>query len=103
MGLLALVAHAAPAADKKVAPVAVTKHVQFTAEQQKHMHFGCVSACHPSPVESKCVTACEAESYRCIDETGPNENEDDTKKCQDKVLKHYQETKGIEKKEEKKE
>merc|ERR1719440_2028368 len=64
------------------------------------MHFGCVSACHPSPVESKCVTACEAESYRCIDETGPNETPEDTKKCQDGVLKHYTETKGIEKKEE---
>jgi len=40
--------------------------------------------------------------YKCIDETGPNETPADTKKCQDGVLKLYQETKGIEKKEEKK-
>jgi len=79
------------------------KPLQLNAEQQQHMHFGCLEACKPSPVESKCVTACEAASYKCIDETGPNENEEDTKKCQDKVLKLYKETKGIEKKEEKKE
>merc|ERR1719446_1106434 len=66
------------------------------------MHFGCVSACRPSPVESKCVTACEAKMYRCVDETGPNEGPEDTKKCQDGVLKHFTETKGVEKKEEKK-
>merc|ERR1719199_1201761 len=66
------------------------------------MHFGCVSACKPSPIESKCATACEAAMYKCIDETGPNETPKDTKKCQDGVLKHYEETKGVEKKEEKK-
>merc|ERR1719440_176869 len=67
------------------------------------MHFGCVEACKPSPVESKCVTACEAKMYGCIDHTGPNETPEDTQKCQDGVLKLYTETKGVEKKEEKKE
>merc|ERR1719287_46978 len=66
------------------------------------MHSGCVAACKPSPVESKCVTACETAMYKCIDETGPNETDEDTKKCQDKTLAHYEETKGV-KKEEKKE
>merc|ERR1719389_1008940 len=88
---------AAPIATKKV-----DGHVQLTAEQQKTMHWGCVNACKPSPVESKCVTACEAASYKCIDETGPNEKPEDTEKCQADVLKLYEETKGVEKKEEKK-
>merc|ERR1719390_58520 len=82
--------------------VQAAKPVQLSAEQQKTMHWGCVNACKPSPVESKCVTACEAASYKCIDETGPNENDKDTAACQEKVLKHYEETKGVEKKEEKK-
>merc|ERR1711879_408906 len=82
---------------------ASSKHVQLTVEQQQHMHFGCLTACKPSPVESKCVTACEAEMYRCIDETGPNETPKDTEACHTKTLKHFEETKGIEKKEEKKE
>jgi len=91
------VAKAAPLVAKKVAgPVALS------AEQKKVMHWGCVSACKPTPIEAKCATACEAKMYRCIDETGPNEDEKDTKKCQDKVLKLYEETKGVEKKEEKK-
>merc|ERR1719407_448770 len=93
----AQVAKAAPLAAKKV-----DAHVVLTVEQKRTMHSGCVSACRPSPVESKCVTACEAAMYKCIDETGPNETEEDTKKCQDKTLKHYEETKGV-KKEEKKE
>jgi len=91
----------------RTAPLAAKKvdgHVQLSVQQQKTMHSGCVSACKPSPVESKCVTACEAEMYKCIDETGPNETEEDTKKCQDGVLKKYTETKGLPpKKEEKKE
>jgi len=90
------------ATSKAAAPLVakpMNGHVQLSAEQQKVMHSGCVNACSPSPVESKCVTACEAEMYRCIDETGPNENEKDTKKCQDKTLKHYGETKGIKKEE----
>jgi len=90
------------ATSKAAAPLVakpMNGHVQLSAEQQKVMHSGCVNACSPSPVESKCVTACEAEMYRCIDETGPNENEKDTKKCQDKTLKHYDETKGIKKEE----
>lgn len=91
------VAKAAPLAAKKVAG-----SVKMSVEQQRTMHSGCVSACKPSPVESKCVTACEAAMYKCIDETGPNETPKDTKKCQDGVLKLYQDTKGVEKKEEKK-
>jgi len=90
----------------KPSPLATTKvpgHVQLSAEQKKTMHWGCVTACKPSPVESKCVTACEAASYRCIDETGPGETPKDTKKCQDGVLKLYQETKGLKKEEKKKE
>jgi len=79
----------------------VLGHVQLSAEQKKTMHWGCVNACRPSPVESKCVTACEAASYRCIDETGPGETPKDTKKCQDGVLKLYKETKGLKKKEKK--
>jgi len=104
---------AAPAATaKEAAPLkkealklkAVVKAptVQLSAEQKKTMHWGCVSACKPSPVESKCVTACEAASYRCIDETGPGETPKDTKKCQDGVLKLYEETKGLKKEEKKK-
>merc|ERR1712072_883190 len=78
--------------------------LQFKQEQRKAGHSECVTACAPpSPVESKCVTACEVAVYKCIDHTGPNETEEDTKKCIDKVLKLYQETKGLEKKEEKKE
>jgi len=74
------------------------KQVQLSAakvEAKKLMHFGCVSACEPSPIESKCATACEAEAYRCIDETGPNETPEDTKKCTDKVIANYQKTKGL--------
>merc|ERR1719446_1852625 len=71
------------------------------------MHFGCVEACKPSPVESKCVTACEAKMYGCIDHTGPNETPEDTEKCQSEVLKLYTQKKGAEtavkKNEEKKE
>merc|ERR1719145_336774 len=70
--------------------------VQFKAEQE-HKHWGCLAACHPSPVESKCVTACETDMYQCVDETGPNETPEDTKKCQEKVLAYYQETKGLSK------
>merc|ERR1719345_687346 len=73
------------------------------SEQKRHMHAGCASACSPTPNESKCVTACEVASYKCIDHTGPNETPADTEKCQAKVLKLFTETKGIEKKEEKKE
>merc|ERR1712129_17987 len=97
---------AAPVAVAKSPPLAAKKvqgHATMSVEQQKTMHSGCVSACSPSPVESKCVTAREAAMYKCIDETGPNETPADTKKCQDGVLKKYQETKGVEKKEEKKE
>merc|ERR1711934_1145457 len=68
------------------------KAMHLTVEQQKAAHWGCVDACKPSPVESKCVTACEAEFYQCNDAT-----------CQQKVLANYKETKGVEKKEEKKE
>merc|ERR1719230_537248 len=64
----------------------VSPHVQLNAEQQQHMHFGCVEACKPSPVESKCVTDCEAKMYGCIDHTGPNETPEDTEACQAKVL-----------------
>merc|ERR1711865_433900 len=67
------------------------KSVQLSTEAKKVGHWGCVRACTPSPVESRCVTACEAEHYGCLDAV-----------CQAKVLKHYQDTKGIEKKEEKK-
>merc|ERR1719454_2057284 len=63
------------------------------------MHFGCVEACKPSPVESKCVTSCEAKMYGRIDATGPNETPEDTEKCQAEVLKK---TQAPEKKEEKK-
>merc|ERR1719453_1469395 len=87
----------------KTTPVVPAKVVQLSAEQQKTMHWGCVNACKPSPVESKCVTACEAAMYKCIDETGPNETPKDTDACQAKNLKHFTETKGVEKKEEKKE
>jgi hypothetical protein len=76
--------------------------VKLTVEQQKLAHSGCVSACSPSPVESKCVTACEVTMMKCIDETGPNETPKDTKSCEDKTLKLYTETKGVEKKAEKK-
>merc|ERR1740138_322132 len=72
---------------------ATGKEVQLSAEQQQLAHFGCVKACRPpSPVESKCVTGCEAAWYQCNDAT-----------CQQKVLAHYEKTKGVEKKEEKKE
>merc|ERR550537_1853253 len=67
---------------------------------------GCVAACKPpSPVDSHCVTDCQQDMYQCIDETGPKENEKNTKACQDKVLKMYTDTKGLpeKKKEEKKE
>merc|ERR550537_1414431 len=78
----------------------VVQHVQLNAEQQRHMHFGCVEACKPSPVESKCVTDCEAKMYGCIDHTGPNETPEDTEACQAKVLEETkaganpEETKG---------
>merc|ERR1719269_404459 len=96
---------AAFGAAEAAAPLAVKRvngHVQLSAEQKKAMHWGCVSACKPSPVESKCVTACEAAMYKCIDHTGPNETPKDTDACHAKTLKHYEETKGVEKKEEKK-
>merc|ERR1719437_376163 len=105
VALLALVA-SVQAGPVKTAPLATKKangHVQLSAEQQKTMHSGCVNACKPSPVESKCVTACEAAMYKCIDETGPMETPKDTDKCQGDVIKLYTETKGVEKKEEKKE
>merc|ERR1719265_1484832 len=87
-----------------VLPTAPVHNIlQFKQEQRKAGHSECVAACGPSPTESKCVTACEVAVYKCIDHTGPNENEEDTKKCIDKALKLYQETKGLEKKEEKKE
>merc|ERR1719486_609830 len=35
------------------------------------MHWGCVNACKPSPVEAKCVTNCESAMYKCIDELVP--------------------------------
>merc|ERR1712167_237914 len=92
----------APSVDDDLALKAIHGHVHLRAEQKKTMHFGCVTAC-VGPVESKCVTACEAAMYKCIDETGPNETPKDTEACQGKVLKLYKETKGIEKKEEKKE
>merc|ERR1719409_1640879 len=85
-----------------VKTVQAAKPVQLSAEQQKTMHWGCVNACKPSPIESKCVTACEAAAYKCVDETGPNETPKDTEACQAKNLKHFEETKGVEKKEEKK-
>merc|ERR1719159_2337360 len=106
MLVMSVTSAAKPADVSKAAPLASKKvdgHVQLSAEQQKTMHSGCVNSCKPSPVESKCVTACETAMYKCIDETGPNETPKDTKKCTDKVLKHYTETKGVEKKEEKKE
>merc|ERR1712146_604491 len=87
------------AAAKALIPMPV---VRLSAEQQKTAHWGCVQACHPSPVESKCVTACEAAMYKCIDHTGPSETPEDTDQCQGGVLKLYKETKGI-KKEAKKE
>jgi hypothetical protein len=77
------------------------RHMQLNAEQQIQVHFGCVDACKPSPVESKCVTACETTMYQCIDHTGPGETEKDTDACMEKVLKTYKETKGVEKKDEK--
>merc|ERR1719487_2284372 len=76
------------------------RHMQLNAEQQIQVHFGCVDACKPSPVESKCVTACETTMYQCIDHTGPGETEKDTDACMEKVLKTYKETKGVEKKDE---
>merc|ERR1719217_1587490 len=85
---LSVVHHEAFLAPDRIVP----SKVQFNAHQ--HASFGCLAACHPSPVESKCVTACEVDAYQCIDETGPNETPEDTKKCMDKILKHYQETKG---------
>merc|ERR1712028_858 len=91
----------APVAVAKSPPLAAKKvqgHVTLSVDQQKTMHSGCVSACKPSPVESKCVTACEVAMYKCIDETGPNETPKDTKACSEKALKLYEETKGIEKK-----
>merc|ERR1719236_61344 len=57
------------------------------------MHSGCVDACHSSQVESKCVTACEAAMYACIDHTGPAETPKDTDACQAKVLKQYKDSK----------
>jgi len=87
--------HAAPKAVPLVAKVDNKQVHLNVAENKKTMHFGCVSACEPSPIESKCATACEAEAYRCIDETGPNETPEDTKKCQDKVIANYQKTKGL--------
>merc|ERR1711924_515674 len=67
------------------------KPMALTADQKKAAHWGCVDACKPSPVESKCVTGCEAAYYQCNDVT-----------CQQQVLTKFKETKGIEKKEEKK-
>merc|ERR1719482_1131758 len=68
-----------------------SQNVHFTAQQMKETKFGCVDACKPpSPVESKCVTDCQQDMYQCIDETGPNENEDNTKACQDKVIQTYE-------------
>merc|ERR1719440_57386 len=65
---------------------------------------GCVDACKPpSPVDSHCVTDCQQDMYQCIDETGPNENEEHTKACQDKVLKKYEDLNKEPKKEEEKE
>jgi len=73
-------------------PLAASKPLQLSADDKKTAHFGCVKACTPGPVESKCVTACEAAHYQCIDVT-----------CQEASLKHFQDTKGVEKKEAKKE
>merc|ERR1719223_2013696 len=98
--------HAAPTTVAKPAAAKVTFNdlsALKLSEQKRQMHAGCVSACSPIPNESKCVTACEVASYKCIDHTGPNETPEDTEKCQAKVLKLFKETKGIEKKEEKKE
>merc|ERR1719182_1230102 len=97
----ALVALAGAASVLRTTPV--HNILQFKQEQRKAGHSECVASCAPSPVESKCVTACEVAVYKCIDHTGPNDTEEDTKKCIDKVLKLYQETKGLAKKEEKKE
>jgi len=72
---------------KKAAFLGDAPLVVLSAEAKKAAHFGCVSACKPSPVESKCVTACEAAHYQCLDVT-----------CQEANLKHFTETKGIEKK-----
>merc|ERR1719482_1227077 len=81
-----------------------SQKVHFTAQQMKETKFGCVDACKPpSPVESKCVTDCQQDMYQCIDETGPNENEDNTKACQDKVIKTYEELNKKEEKAEEKE
>jgi len=74
---------------KKAAFLGDAPLVKLSAEAKKAAHFGCVSACKPSPVESKCVTACEAAHYQCLDVA-----------CQEANLKHFTETKGIEKKEE---
>jgi len=68
---------------------AATPLFHLTVDQQQHMHSGCVDACHSSQVESKCVTACEAAMYACIDHTGPAETPKDTDACQAKVLKQY--------------
>merc|ERR1711959_206731 len=76
----------------KAAAEAKKAAASAVAEKQKAAHFGCVQACEPEIVESKCVTQCEAEYYQCGD-----------KKCQKKVLAHYKETKGIDKKKGKKE
>jgi len=74
---------------KKAALVADAPVVQLSAEQKKTAHWGCKDACKPpSPVESACVTACEADFYQCNDVA-----------CSDAVLKKYQETKGVVKKE----
>jgi len=72
---------------------AATPLFHLTVDQQQHMHSGCVDACHSSQVESKCVTACEAAMYACIDHTGPAETPKDTDACQAKVLKQYKESK----------
>merc|ERR1719454_747457 len=104
VALLPLMAQAAPL---HTAPA--TQHMHFTAQQLKETKFGCEDACKPpSPVDSRCVTDCQQDMYQCIDETGPNENEKNTKACQEKVMKKYDEhnkepKKEEEKKEEKKE
>jgi len=89
--LLTLVALAQGA---PVAPLAA-KNVKGRVQLSATMHSGCVTACKPSPVESKCVTSCETTMYKCIDETGPNETPKDTDKCQQGALKAVIE--GIEK------
>jgi len=76
--------------------------IAWKAENQAHqkalhwaLHWGCVSACGPHPINSMCVTECEVDMYQCIDKGDAGDSKMHVDKCQNAVLEKVAKENGV--------